>query len=217
MPARSIAASMPELPEKRVHRFVKEYGLKHDDAKTLINQKFWADYFEGVMSDLRAWLFKSNGINPDSPKADKLWEKHKEKLAKLSHNWLTSELFGLIDGDFVEEEFKITAENFAELLKLVHDKKINSSAGQTILKEMFGGKDSDPSRIAESMDLAQIDDDSTLEGIVVQVVMTNPEQVAEYKAGKEAVLKFLLGQVMKESKGKANPQTAEKILKEKLK
>jgi aspartyl-tRNA(Asn)/glutamyl-tRNA(Gln) amidotransferase subunit B len=212
-----IKASMPELPEKRVHRFVKEYGLKHEDAKTLINQRFWADYFEGVMSDLRAWLFKANSISPDSPKADKLWDKHKEKLSKLAYNWLTSELFGLLGGDFVKEEFKIKAENFAELLKLIHDKKINSSAGQTILKEMFTGKDDDPSRIAESMDLAQIDDDSTLEGIVTQVIMSNPEQVEQYRAGKETVLKFLVGQVMKESKGKANPQTAEKILKEKLK
>ena len=67
------------------------------------------------------------------------------------------------------------------------------------------------------MDLAQIDDDSTLEGIVTQVIMSNPEQVEQYRAGKETVLKFLVGQVMKESKGKANPQTAEKILKEKLK
>lgn len=214
---RKIKSSMPELPENRVRRFVKEYGLKTNDARTLVNQKFWADYFEGVMSDLRAWLFKANGIHPDSPKADKLWDKHKENLAKLAHNWLTSELFGLLGGDFVEEDFKISAENFAELLKLVHEKKINSSAGQTILKEMFSGKDDDPSRIAERLDLAQIDDDSTLEGIVASVIMSNPDQVAEYKAGKEPILKFLVGQVMKESKGKANPQTAEKILKEKMK
>ena len=113
-------------------------------------------------------------------------------------------------------DFKIRAENMAELLSLLYKKKINSSAGQQILKEMFSGADDDPSRIAERLDLAQIDDDSTLEDIVVKVIMSNSKQVEEYKAGKETVLKFLVGQVMKESKGKANPQKVEKILKNKL-
>ncbi len=212
-----VNSAMPELPLAKKDRFVQEYGLESKDAWVLVYQRKWANYFEGVMSDLRAWLFKVDGISPDTDQATELWEKNKAKLSKTAFAWLTSELFGLIGNDFKIEDLKISAENMAELIKLVYQKKINSSAGQQILKEMFSGADDDPSRIAERMDLAQIDDDSTLEDIAVQVIMSNPKQVEEYKAGKEPIIKFLVGQFMKESKGKANPQKAEEILKKKLK
>ena len=135
----------------------------------------------------------------------------------MAHNWIASELFGVIGKAAVDsKDMKFEIENFAELLKLVYEKKINSSAGQIILKEMYknGG---DPSVIAEEKNLAQIDDDSTIEDLVIKVIMINTTQVEEYKAGKEAVLKYLVGQVMKESKGSANPQKVEEILKKKLK
>ena len=93
---------------------------------------------------------------------------------------------------------------------------INSSAGQTILKEMYQGADDDPSRIAERLNLAQIDDEATLKDIVIKVIMSNPEQVKQYKAGKEALMKFFVGKIMAESKGKANPQTAQRLLEEQL-
>ncbi len=205
-------ASLPELPLAKQKRFTKEYKLRDKDAKVLVNQKDWANYYEGVLSDLRAWLFKANGLQADSPKASQLWNKHKEKLARLAFNWITTELFGSVD----VKELKISGENMAELLSLIYEKKINSSAGQKILKEMIQGADDDPSRIAERLNLAQIDDDSTLEDLAIKVIMSNPEQAKQYKAGKEALLKFFVGKVMQESKGKANPQKVERILKKKL-
>ena len=183
----------------------------------MVNQKIWANYFEGVMSDLRAWLFRSEKLHEDSNEAAKLWDEKKEKLSKLTFNWISSELFGLIGNNFNIKDLKISAENMAELVKLIYQKSINSSAGQVILREMFSGADDDPSHIAERLDLAQVDDDSTLEGIATKIVMSNPEQVSDYRAGKEALMKFFVGQFMKESKGKANPQKAEEILKKKLK
>lgn len=207
---------VPEMPQAKRERFQEEYNLSYQDADVLANKRFWANYFEELMSDLRAWLFKAEGVKEDSEEASKLWEGHKEKLAKLSYNWLSSELFGLLPVDFDTSNLSISAENMAELISLIYKKKINSSAGQTILKEMFEGADDDPSRIAERLDLAQIEDDSTLEDIVVQVIMSNPSQVEEYKNGKEALIKFFVGKVMAESKGKANPQKAEEILKNKL-
>ena len=212
-----IRGSMPELPLDKKKRLIKEFGLKSEDARILVDQRQWADFFENVMSELRAWLFKAEGVKEGTDKAAKLWEEAKSKLSKLAHNWIASELFGVIGKAAVDsKDMKFEIENFAELLKLVYEKKINSSAGQIILKEMYknGG---DPSVIAEEKNLAQIDDDSTIEDLVIKVIMINTTQVEEYKAGKEAVLKYLVGQVMKESKGSANPQKVEEILKKKLK
>lgn len=212
-----VISEMPELPFDKKNRFVKEYNLKSEDAWVLVNQRVWANYFEEVMSDLRAWLFRSENIHEDSDEAARLWDQQKARLAKLTFNWISSELFGLIGDRFDIKKLKISAENMAELITLIYQNKINSSAGQIILREMFSGADDDPSRIAERLDLAQVDDDSTLEGIATKIVMSNPEQVSAYRAGKEALMKFFVGQFMKESKGKANPQKAEEILKKKLK
>lgn len=212
-----VESAMPELPLNKKDRFVQEYGLLSKDAWVLINQRQWANYFEDVMSDLRAWLFRAKCVDVDSAEAQGLWNEHKDKLAKLTFNWISSELFGLIGNKFKIADLKISAENMAELISLIYTKKLNSSAGQLVLKEMFSGADDDPSHIAERLDLAQVDDDTTLDGIATRVIMSNPEQIKQYKAGKEAVLKFLVGQFMKESKGKANPQKAEEILKNKLK
>ncbi|MDD5749612.1 MAG: Asp-tRNA(Asn)/Glu-tRNA(Gln) amidotransferase subunit GatB [Patescibacteria group bacterium] len=206
-----------ELPLVKKERFIREYGLSAKDAWVLIRQKDWANYYEGVMSDLRAWLFKAKGAYPESDQAAKLWQEHKKKLAKLAYNWISSELFSLLGAHFKMEKLKISAENMAELVYLVYEKKINSSAGQIILKEMFQGTDDDPSRVAERLDLAQIEDDTTLEGIVMRVLVLFPDQAEQYRQGKTAVLQFLVGQVMKESKGKANPKKIEEILKKKLK
>ncbi len=104
----------------------------------------------------------------------------------------------------------------AELLSLLYEKKINSSAAQKILEQMIN-TGHDPTVIMEKMDLAQIDDADALETIVDKVIKEFPKQTEQYKAGKVTVLKFLVGKVMAESKGKANPQKVEEILKDKLK
>jgi len=210
-----IKSLMPELPNNREDRFVEEYDLKSADARVLISLKHWADYFEEIMSDLRAWLFKDENIASDSHEADVLWQDNKQALSKLAYNWLSSELFGLIDTSFDIKNLKITAENFAELLKLIYRNKLNSSAAQTVLKAMFDTGD-DPSHIMDDLDLAQVDDDSVITGFVDEVIKNNPQQVEDYKAGKTVLLKFFVGKVMAASKGKANPQKIEVILKNKL-
>ncbi|MFA6307897.1 MAG: Asp-tRNA(Asn)/Glu-tRNA(Gln) amidotransferase subunit GatB [Patescibacteria group bacterium] len=212
-----VLSLMPELPYDKKARFVKEYELKGDDAWILVNQKVWANYFEEVMSDLRAWLFKANGLSEDSEAAANLWGKEKIKLSKLTFNWISSELFGLLPSNFDIKDLKISAENMAEFISLIYRKIINSSAGQIILKEMFAGADDDPSHIADRLNLIQIDDDIAIETTVLAVMEANPDQVAKYRAGKDTLFKFFVGKVMAMSKGRANPQKAEEILKKKLK
>jgi aspartyl-tRNA(Asn)/glutamyl-tRNA(Gln) amidotransferase subunit B len=202
-------SSMPEFPQAKVARLMAEYNLSSSDAKILVQNKHWADFWEQVMSDLQSWFIKAGG------QADIVWEKHKVHLAKLNFNWLTSELFGLLPGNFNFSDLKISSENMAELLNLIYQNKVNSSAGQMILKEMFSSG-ADPSQIAEKLDLAQIDDLATLEDLVVKVFMLYPEQYNDLKNGKEALSKFFVGKVMFESKGKANPQKVEEIIKNKL-
>ncbi|MCB9802824.1 Asp-tRNA(Asn)/Glu-tRNA(Gln) amidotransferase subunit GatB [Candidatus Nomurabacteria bacterium] len=207
-----IVNSLPELPQAKIARLITEYSLSASDAKILVQSKDWSEFWEQVMSELNSWLFKSEGGNDQ---AEVIWEKHKAKFAKLAFNWISNELFGLLPVNFKFSDLKISSENMAELISLVYQNKINSSAGQTILKAMFesGG---DPSNIAEKLDLAQIDDVATLEDLVIKVLMLYPKQLAELKQGKEALLKFFVGKVMAESKGKANPQKVEEIIKGKI-
>ncbi len=205
---KEVKSSLPELPQERYYRFREEFGLSKKDTAVLINKKDWAEYFEKVISELRAWLFKVN-------KGKYNWSKEKIKLSKLTFSWITSELFSLLKDNFLMKKLKITPENMAELIKLIYEQKINSSAGQTILAKMFKSG-LDPSDLAEELDLRQIDDEEELAGLVIKVIMSNSEQVQEYKDGKEAIFKFLVGKVMAESKGKGHPQKIAKILKEKL-
>ena len=203
-----VKSSIPELPHEKYHRFEKEYSLSKKDSKLLINKKVWSEYFEKVISELRAWIFK---VEKDKSN----WDFSKKKLSKLTYSWITSELFSLLKNNFNLEDLKITPENMSELIKLIYRKEINSSAGQTILKIIFE-KGGDPSDIAEDLDLLQIEDSSQLEDLVIKVIISNPEQVEQYKDGKKTLLKFFVGKVMAESKGKGNPQEIEEILKEKL-
>jgi len=110
---------------------------------------------------------------------------------------------------------KVTAENFAEFITLVYQSKINSAAAQVILKEMIE-TGADPSHVMEDKDLSQMSGESELGDIIKKVIEENPEQVEQYKQGKEAIIKYLLGVVMRETKGKADPNATEKLLKEAL-
>ncbi len=211
---KEVKLSLPELPDQRRARLAEEYGLNIDDVNVLVNNKIWSDFYEAVMSELRAWLFKADGAKLGS-KAAQLWQENRKKIAKLAHGWLTSELFKLLPTDWHFSELKITPENMAEFLSLIYYQKINSTAAQKILAEMFVSGD-DPSHLVEKLNLGQIEDLSTLEDLVIKVVMMHPEQAEQYRQGKEALLKFFVGKVMAESGGKANPAKVEEILKKKL-
>ncbi|MDR3583373.1 MAG: Asp-tRNA(Asn)/Glu-tRNA(Gln) amidotransferase subunit GatB [Candidatus Pacebacteria bacterium] len=200
-----LKKKLPELPDQKTKRFMEEYKLLASDVEVLVVDKDLAEYFEETISELR------EKIECGEIKADD------EKAVKLAANYILTELKKhLSDHGHAIADIKITPENYAELIGYVAAGKINSSAAQTVLLEMYqtGG---DPSQIIEEKNLAQMEDAGELEKIVDGVISANAQSVEAYKAGKENALKFLIGQVMKESRGKANPQASEKMLKDKLK
>jgi aspartyl-tRNA(Asn)/glutamyl-tRNA(Gln) amidotransferase subunit B len=190
-----IKNDLVELPLARQERLMAHYGLSQTEAEILTGDKKLAEFTEAAISELEAWA-KSNHDH---------WEENKERLVKLTANWLISELFKHLNNDNINiKETKITPENFAELIILLFEKKINSSAGQTILEKMYkdGG---DPSDLMGSLGLEQLHDASELEAVVKEIIAKFPSQVADYKSGKEKVIQFLVGQAMASTKGKANP------------
>lgn len=205
--------SLPEMPFARRQRFEQEYALSYNDAKVITTDPRVGEYFERVISELRAWL---NSLDTTEGSDEEMWAKYQKKIGRLTTAWITTELFGLMkekSKDF--GDVKITSENFAELLMMVYEKKVNSSAAQKILRIMFedGG---DPSIILEEHDLAQTSDEGAIEEIVQKIIADNEQSAADYRAGKDNALKYLMGQVMKETKGKVNPQVATDILKKLL-
>lgn len=201
-----IKTHIIEMPPEKKKRFIEEYEFNTETAEILVSDKKLADYTEHVISELRAWI-DSTGDN---------WERQKKKLTKTVSNWLTSELFKhLKEDNKTINDVNITPENFAELVTLIYQGKINSSAGQQILEVMYK-KGGDPSNIMTDMGLEQMDDSDELEKIVKEILDKNPSQVEEYKSGKENLLQFFVGQTMAATKGKANPKTAIELLKKLL-
>ncbi|MBA7703537.1 Aspartyl/glutamyl-tRNA(Asn/Gln) amidotransferase subunit B [subsurface metagenome] len=193
-----IKAEIPELPQARQERFKKEYRIPQSNIETLTVYKNLGDFFEASISELKAWL-KSGKIKTNI-----------DRLIKLSANYIITEF-----PKYTKEEIKFTPENFAELIYLIFVGEISSSGAQEVLKEMFK-KGGDPSQIIKSRGLKQVSKEEDLEKIVEKIIKNNPQPVKDYKKGKETALQFLIGQAMKESKGKANPKVASKLLKKKL-
>ncbi len=209
---KEIQANLPELPREKKQRLVKEYGLTHQDAKIIVEDKEVADYFEKVMMEMRVW----SETLAEEGTSEEIWEKNKEKLTKLVSGWLLSELFKLMNesGKSILD-VKITPENFAEFITLVYQRKVNSSAAQILLREMFetGG---DPSQITSEHDLGQVSDENQLESVVEKIIKNNPEQVEQYKKGKTALIKYFIGLGMKKTKGKADPEKLSELFRRKL-
>lgn len=203
-----LKRAIPELPSGRRVRYSEEYGLSDDDIHVLVSEKVLGDFFEQAASEVIEWV-RSNDTSKDVEKAQK-------KIVKTLSNWMLSELIGLMKVDKISiEEVKITPENFAELVSLVYGKEVNSSAGQTILKEMYE-TGNDPSHIMNEKGLKQVDDVDELGLICDEVIKENPEIVEQIKGGKETAIQFLMGQVMKKTQGSANPKTAADLLKKKI-
>jgi len=185
-----IRKTIPELSKEKAQRFVKEYGLSEYDSKILVSNKHNADYAE---ERFKAW--------PDTNK-------------KSVANWLIGPLAALASSGNVEiSEVNIPAHNFLELIDLVEKKQIISNlTGKAVLEEMVStGKA--PSAIIKVRNLAQISDESVLEKDIEEVIRENPKSVEAFKSGKENAVMFLVGQVMKRTKGKANPKVVCEILK----
>lgn len=203
---KKIKSKIIEMPSDKKARFIKQYNFDGETADILVSNKNLADYAEQVITELRAWIDSNNDD----------WERQKNKLAKTTSNWLIHELFKHLKEDkLTVNDVKITPENFAELITLVYQGKINSSAGQKILEKMYK-KGGDPSQIMANMGLEQIDDEAELEKVIKEIFEINRSQVEEYKGGKETVLQFLVGQTMSATKGKANPKIVSQIIKKLL-
>ncbi|MEK7211134.1 MAG: Asp-tRNA(Asn)/Glu-tRNA(Gln) amidotransferase subunit GatB [Patescibacteria group bacterium] len=211
--ADELRGKIPELPAARRARFILEYGFSPTDARILTDDKHLADYAEAVISELVEWLASLPEVEGSR---EEIWDKNKSKLSKLVSGWLLSKLGGIMAENKMDfRALKIDPENFAEFLALIYQNKINSSMGLALLTEMAmtGG---DPSQIIEEKGLAQVNDTGTLEAIIAEIIDANPKVVADYKAGKTASVQYLLGQIMKKTKGAANPEAARDLLIKKL-
>ena len=203
-----VRAELPELPQARRQRFITTFDLAPEDAKLLTSTSVIADYFEALLSELE---------NLCQDKSEKFWDKNSDALTKLASNWLINNLLPLVSDLENDQPFKmVTAENFAELILLILDNKLNSTNAVKVLKLMVE-TGADPDHIIVENNLGQVNDDAAIEKIVTQVLAAFPSQVADYCAGKEPLLQFLVGQVMRESRGSANPQMAETMIKKLLK
>jgi len=181
---------LPELPKEKRARFTTQYGLSNYDATLLVEERAVADYFERVVEE---------GVD-----------------AKQAANWITGELFRLMKTADREMGIdRVPAQALAELIRLVEEDTINQSTGKDVLVEMFntGRRAGD---IVSERGLAQISDTEALSQVVTQTLDDNPEQVEEYLTGKRQVLSWFIGQVMRATQGKANPQMARGLLEEQL-
>tara|TARA_Y100000780_G_scaffold62729_1_gene54616 strand:- start:7513 stop:8943 length:1431 start_codon:yes stop_codon:yes gene_type:complete len=187
----SIRATLPELPDAKKTRFAKEFGLNDYDASVLTNNRDMADYFECVA--------KSSGD------------------AKLAANWVAGELQALLKKNNWEiKESPIQADRLATLIARIKDNTISGKIAKAVFEAMIEDS-SNVDDIIEAKGLKQITDIEEIAKLVNEVIANNPEQVEQFREGKEQVLSYLVGQAMKLSRGKANPAQVNQILREKLK
>jgi len=200
-----IKAEIPELPQQRRERFKKEYEIGDKEIEVFVFNKNLGEYFEKVMSELRNWV-KEIEMKTKVERDEFL------KLIKFSTNYIITDLQGLLKTESVTgEKFLITPENFAEFITLIYEGKISSKLAKIILSEMFK-TGADPSHIIEEKGLTQITDESEIENIIKEVISNNPKVIEDYKKGKANAFQFLIGQIMAQTKGKANPQIVNEIL-----
>ena len=200
-----IKAQIPEVPQDRRKRLKEEYQLEDQEIEMFVFYKELGEYFEKAVSELKGWL-KAIGQKRKIDK-DEL-----SKLTKICANYLISDLQGLLKEASVSVgDLQITPENFAEFITLIYEGKISSKLAKQVLSEMFSSG-ADPSHIIEEKGLNQIVDESELEEIIKEVVSKNPKAAEDFQKGKGNSLQFLMGQVMAQTKGKANPELTAKIL-----
>ncbi len=182
---------LPELPLQKKERYITQYGLPEYDAEVLTFSMDMADFFEDCVKEF-----------PEP---------------KVVSNWVMGELMGFLNAERIDiTETKVTPLNLAKLLHLIDKGTISGKIGKTVFEEMFKSGE-DPEAIVEEKGLLQISDTKELEKIVDEVIKTNPGPVEDLKSGKKKAMGFLVGQVMKQTKGKANPQIVNEILRNRLK
>jgi aspartyl-tRNA(Asn)/glutamyl-tRNA(Gln) amidotransferase subunit B len=187
----AVAASLPELPDQKAQRFMSEYGLSAYDAGVLTAGAELADYYEVVVHDL--------GGHP-----------------KLAANTVMGDLAGLLNRDGVEiSDSRVSAHGIAGLLRRVVDNTISGKIAKDVLEAMWDER-AEADVVIEARGLRQITDEGAIERAIDAVMAANPSQLADYRAGKEKLFGFFVGQVMKSTGGKANPARLNELLKKKL-
>ena len=186
-----IRLSLPELPEQKEKRYINEVKLEESEARIIASSKTMANMFEDACL--------------------------KTVDSSLVARWLVGEVSALLNKDNIEiDESKLTSSNFAVLIERISDKTISGKIAKSVLEEIWESG-SDVDSIINDKGLVQIQDESLLENIAKKIIEDNPAQVNAYKAGKDRLFGFFVGQVMKETQGKANPQSVNEILKKLLK
>ena len=185
-----IKSTLPELPKQKEVRFINEHNLEESEAKILASSKAMANLFEDASE--------------------------KTKDSSLIAKWLVGDVSALLNKDNISiEESKLSSVNFAKLIERISDNTISGKIAKSVLEEVWiSGNDIDV--IIEEKGLVQIQDESILENIAKKIIDENPDQVDAYKGGKERLFGFFVGQVMKETQGKANPKSVNDILKNML-
>ncbi len=185
-----IRAELPELPESRRKRYLEEFGLSEKDARLLTASKYLSDLFE-----------KAEAIT---------------RNAKAVANWILSDISRILNEKEMEpDQIPFTAEELAKVIQLIEKGTISSAIAKKVVEELFENP-KDPEKIIEEKGWLQISDEGAILAVVQKILEANPQSVADFKAGKDRALGFLVGQAMKETKGKANPQMLNKMFKDEL-
>lgn len=182
-----IRGRLPELPDAKTARFVSDFGLTLSDARFLTAERSLADYFERVTAKAK------------SP-------------AKTVHSWMAGEFMRILNDSGTDiQDVTVSPEAFAALVDLVTDKVISGNAGKVVLNELFknGG---DPAQIVKEKNLAQVSDTGFIQETIDKVLNNNPKEVEQFLAGKETIVQWLMGQVARATKGKADPNVAKELL-----
>ena len=187
----NIKNNLPEMPESRRERYLNEYGLSIKDANILTSSKYLSNMFE-----------KASGLCGNR---------------KAVANWLLSDVSRILNEKELEPDaIPFTAKSLAELVSLIDKGTISSAIAKKVLEEMFEDSSKMPSKIIEEKGWVQISDEGAIKEVVLKILSTNAQSVADYKAGKDKALGFLVGQAMKETRGKANPQMLNKMFIEEM-
>jgi len=187
----SIRQTLPELPQQKRERFHQQYGLSEYDASLLVANKETAEYFEQVVQ-------------------------HAEGEGKLAANWINGELSAALNKNSLEfTQTPISAETLGQLLLRIKDNTISGKIAKTVFEAVWNGE-GNVDQVIEQKGLKQITDTSAIEKIIEQVIANNPAQLEQYRSGQDRLFGYFVGQVMKETQGKANPQQVNELLKEKL-
>jgi aspartyl-tRNA(Asn)/glutamyl-tRNA(Gln) amidotransferase subunit B len=182
-----IRSRLPELPEAKTNRFIADFGLTLSDARFLTSELSLANYFERVVTKAK------------SP-------------AKTVHSWMAGEFMRILNDSGMDiQDVTISPESFAALVDLVTDKTISGNAAKVVLNEMFknGGN---PAQIVKEKNLAQVSDTGFIQEAIEKILSDNPKEVEQFLAGKETIIQWLMGQVARATKGKADPNVAKELL-----